>query len=173
MPEFIRLFHVMFDSFTIVNFLYSLLTVISIIKYAVYNGKSIGIVLQYPVWPNLSADFYDDANVERQLIVHKLMNDLQDTILEFNSYKNYVTLSIIFASLKFFEYFDKSKKIRSLINVLASIKVDLLNFLVIFFCLIFGFQSLGYIMFGDSVSEFSTFSDSFMTIFELSLNNQY
>jgi len=44
-PEFIRILYVMFDSFTIINFFYTLLTLISIFKYFVFNLKVRSIVL--------------------------------------------------------------------------------------------------------------------------------
>jgi len=139
MPEFIRIFHVIFDSYTIVNFFYSILTLISIVMYVGVQLKCKAIVKQYPIWPNLSADDFDAANNARQLIIHQFMVDFEQVLNELQSYKNYVTLSIICAALKLFEYFDKSKNMRSLINVLHTIKLDLQNFMIIFFCLIFGF----------------------------------
>jgi hypothetical protein len=58
-----------------------------------------------------------------------------------------------------------------LINVITSIRHELLNFLVIFFCFNGGFVFLSFLSFGNYIKNFSSLLDSFVTIFEISLTS--
>ena len=84
-----------------------------------------------------------------------------------------VTFSVLFVTLKLFEYFNKSKSMRSLIEVLTSIKEELINFLLIFFCILGGFVFMAHLSFGSQVQEFSTLPVSIMNTFEITLPNNF
>ena len=57
-PEFIRILKVVFDSYTMINFGYSLLTIYSIVEYIRFSLFSRVLVKDYPIWPDLTADYY-------------------------------------------------------------------------------------------------------------------
>lgn len=160
-PEYIRTFNVIFNNFTLVNCGYSLLTLISIIKYIAFTMHCRNSIKTYPIWPNLSADSFDRANEERWAEIRLFFKDFQLLLDELRSYEYFVTLSILCATLKLFEYFDKSKNMHQLINVISYTFSDLLNFLIIFFCILFGFQALAHLSFGSLIGNFATFESSF------------
>jgi hypothetical protein len=62
---------------------------------------------------------------------------------------------------------------RPLVNVLTFAKSDLLNFLIIFFCFLLGYLSMGFLSFGYAVKEFSSVQESFVVVFEISLPTFY
>lgn len=123
----------------------------------------------YPIWPDLTADYIDTADLQRLENVKKFANELEEMIAEFQSYKYYISLSVLFVNLKLFESFYQSQSMMKLINVITTIRHELLNFMVIFFCFVLGFLCLSFLSFGNYIQRFSSIEESFMTIFEISL----
>lgn len=80
-------------------------------------------------------------------------------------------MSILCATLKLFEYFDNSKNMHAMINVLTQSMSQLINLLVIFFCILFGFVALAHLSFGYQIKEFSSLFLAFNNMFELDMNN--
>jgi len=76
------------------------------------------------------------------------MHKFEHLISAFDEYKIIVTLMVILVTLKLFEFFYKSQNIRALVLVLTSAQSDLLNFLIIFGCILIGFMSLVFLTFG-------------------------
>ena len=109
---------VTFDNFTLINLGYALLTFIALVYYIQYTLHCRSFSKMYPIWPNLSADFYDKADEERLLIIKEFMLDFETLIAELHDYETVITLSIFCAILKLFEYFNKSKSMNALINVI-------------------------------------------------------
>jgi hypothetical protein len=101
------------------------------------------------------------------------MTEFESVIMRFNKYKYVVVISTLFIALKFFEFFASSKKMRPLVNVLTYAKADLLNFLIIFFCFLMGYQSMAFLSFGYFVKDFSSLEKSFIVVFEISLPTYY
>ena len=58
-----------------------------------------------------------------------------------------------------------------MLNVMTSVGNELLNFLIIFFCLIFAFVLLSFLSFGTYVKEFSTLTNAFVCIFGISISS--
>lgn len=101
------------------------------------------------------------------------MDQFENVILRFNKYKYVVVISTLFIALKFFEFFASSKNMRPLVNVLTFAKTDLLNFLIIFFCFLMGYQSMAFLSFGYFVQDFSSLERSFIVVFQISLPTYY
>lgn len=123
------------------------------------------------MWPDLNADYYEKADEVR---IHELtvfFEQFEAMLLEFDDYKYYVSVSVLAVTLKLFEYFYQSKSMMQLLNVMTSVKVELGNFLIIFNCIIFGFLALAFLSFGHFTSNFANLTDSFICIFEISLQN--
>jgi hypothetical protein len=107
------------------------------------------------MWPDLSADFYEKADEARQIQIQQFLLDFESLIHELHSYETYITLSILCAIMKLFEYYNKSKAMNALIGVLEYAKDDLKNLLLIFFCILLGFMMLAHLSFGTYILEFS------------------
>lgn len=170
-PEYIRILNVIFNAFTFINFWYSILTFISIIKYIVFTMHCRRTIKTYPLWPDLQADFEKVANEVRQQDIRLLFDDFSLLLAELYDYEIYVVLSILCATLKLFEYFDNSKNMHAMINVLSQSLSDLCNLLIIFLFIMFGFLALSHLSFGYQIKEFSTLSLSFICIYEIAMNN--
>lgn len=74
-PEYIRILNVIFNGFTFINFCYSLLTLISIVKYIIFTMHCRSTIKTYPLWPDLKADFEKVANEVRQQDIHLFFDD--------------------------------------------------------------------------------------------------
>lgn len=92
-------------------------------------------------------------------------------LLEFDDYKHYMSISVLAVTLKLFEYFYQSKAMMQLLNVMTSVKVELANFLIIFQCISFGFLAFAFLSFGHFDQNFANLTDSFICIFEISLQS--
>lgn len=165
MPEFIRLLHAIFDKFTIITLFYIWFTFLSLIRYVSFISHANSLVNVYPIWPDLSADYLSEADSLRTEKIHNLFYQIEELSNNFELYKRTIAFSIIFATLKLFEFLDKSKNIRDLLNVLSGVQTDFINVLIIFLCLLYGFQAMAHLSFGQDNYEFSTMSNSFETVF--------
>jgi hypothetical protein len=58
---------------------------------------------------------------------------------------------------------------RALINVLTSVKMDMVNFLVVFMSVLFGFMILAMLSFGPFVKEFHKSSYGIIKVLQMSL----
>lgn len=125
----------------------------------------------YPVWPDLFADYYEVADEERLQALMVFFEQFEKMLLEFDDYKYYVSVSVLAVTLKLFEYFYQSKSMMQLLNVMTSVKVELTNFLIIFQCISFGFLAFAFLSFGHFDKNFANFPDSFICIFEISLQS--
>jgi hypothetical protein len=172
-PEFMRLLDVVFDSFMVINLGYSVLTIVAIVKFLNLKRLCQRHENIYPVWPNLSADFYAIANDARLSMIANFMDDLAVICSKQENYCVYISLSILFAFLKLFEFFEKSANMRAMLMVIKSIGTDLVNFLIIFFVMLFAFITLAHIAFGTQVLQFATLHSAFANLFELTLTNSF
>lgn len=172
-PDTVRYLEVILDGYTIINLIYTVLTIWSVVSYVSIMIDSYNMQSTYPYWPDLDSDDLEAADIARQEQVQKFMGDFIEVLGRFEKYKYVVAVSTLFIALKFFEYFAGSKNMKPLVNVLVSSKGDLLNFLIIFFCFLLGYLSMSFLSFGWFVQDFSTIEKSFVVVFEISLPTFY
>lgn len=172
-PDMIRYLEVMLDGYTIINLIYTVLTIWAAVSYISLMIDTFNMSSAYPFWPDLDSDDLEAADIARQEEVQKFMGDFVEVLGRFNTYKYVVAVSTLFLALKFFEFFASSKSMKPLVNVLVTSKGDLLNFLIIFFCFLLGYLSMSYLSFGWFVEDFSTVEKSFVVVFEISLPTFY
>lgn len=170
-PEYIRIFKVIFDNFTIINMGYSLLTLISIIRYIQFALHCQGEVKNYPIWPDLNASKIMDAEEEQQKVIEYFFGQIVELLNEQFTYSGTVTLAYLFAILKLFEYFEKSKNMQNLIKVLSTAQYDTRNFMIIFICFVLGMTALAHLSFGTFNYQFASIMTAFRSNFEMSLWN--
>lgn len=169
----IRYLEVMLDGYTIINLIYTVLTIWAAVSYISLMIDTFNMSSAYPFWPDLDSDDLEAADIARQEEVQKFMGDFVEVLGRFNTYKYVVAVSTLFLALKFFEFFASSKSMKPLVNVLVTSKGDLLNFLIIFFCFLLGYLSMSFLSFGWFVEDFSTVEKSFVVVFEISLPTFY
>lgn len=172
-PDMIRYLEVMLDGYTIINLIYTVLTIWAAVSYISLMIDTFNMSSAYPFWPDLDSDDLEAADIARQEEVQKFMGDFVEVLGRFNTYKYVVAVSTLFLALKFFEFFASSKSMKPLVNVLVTSKGDLLNFLIIFFCFLLGYLSMSFLSFGWFVEDFSTMEKSFVVVFEISLPTFY
>ena len=172
-PDMIRYLEVMLDGYTIINLIYTVLTIWAAVSYISLMIDTFNMSSAYPFWPDLDSDDLEAADIARQEEVQKFMGDFVEVLGRFNTYKYVVAVSTLFLALKFFEFFASSKSMKPLVNVLVTSKGDLLNFLIIFFCFLLGYLSMSFLSFGWFVEDFSTVEKSFVVVFEISLPTFY
>lgn len=172
-PDMIRYLEVMLDGYTIINLIYTVLTIWAAVSYISLMIDTFNMSSAYPFWPDLDSDDLEAADIARQEEVQKFMGDFVEVLGRFNTYKYVVAVSTLFLALKFFEFFASSKSMKPLVNVLVTSKGDLLNFLIIFFCFLLGYLSMSYLSFGWFVEDFSTVEKSFVVVFEIALPTFY
>lgn len=82
-----------------------------------------------------------------------------------------MSFTCFLAFLKILRYFSFSRRITMYWEILGSAFYDILFFLLIVFTFTIAFSIVGYIMFGISDKQFSTFSSSLMTMVLISVGH--
>ncbi|GFR73829.1 polycystic kidney disease 2-like 1 protein [Elysia marginata] len=120
-------------------------------------------------------------NVHRTLTIGQKLEDLlQDPIAYANfeslgfwemRFNNMVAITVFFAWVKVFKYISFNKTMTQLSTTLSRCAKDLLGFFIMFFIVFLAFTQLGYLLFGTQVNDFSTFMNSFFTLFRIVLGD--
>ncbi|RUS85640.1 hypothetical protein EGW08_006586 [Elysia chlorotica] len=86
-------------------------------------------------------------------------------------FNNMVAITVFFAWVKVFKYISFNKTMTQLSTTLSRCAKDLLGFFIMFFIVFLAFTQLGYLLFGTQVNDFSTFMNSFFTLFRIVLGD--
>ncbi|BFZ03162.1 hypothetical protein BsWGS_06200 [Bradybaena similaris] len=86
-------------------------------------------------------------------------------------FNNLVAVTVFFAWVKIFKYISFNKTMTQLSTTLSRCAKDLLGFFIMFFIVFLAFTQLGYLLFGTQVQDFSTFMNSFFTLFRIILGD--
>ncbi|GFN78424.1 polycystin-2, partial [Plakobranchus ocellatus] len=86
-------------------------------------------------------------------------------------FNNIVAITVFFAWVKVFKYISFNKTMTQLSTTLSRCAKDLLGFFIMFFIVFLAFTQLGYLLFGTQVNDFSTFMNSFFTLFRIVLGD--
>ncbi|XP_059178579.1 polycystin-2-like protein 1 [Physella acuta] len=86
-------------------------------------------------------------------------------------FNNSVAITVFIAWVKVFKYISFNKTMTQLSTTLSRCAKDLLGFFIMFFIVFLAFTQLGYLLFGTQVNDFSTFMNSFFTLFRIILGD--
>ena len=135
----------------------------------VWNQLDIIVVLLSVV--NQSLNLYTYFTVEKEIV--KLLSE-PDIYADFQGlgnasemFKSVVAICVFFSWVKLFKYISFNK----LTNTLSKCSTDILGFMVMFFIVFFAFAQLGYLMFGSSLLDYSTFGTAVFTLLRIILGD--
>uniref|UniRef100_A0AAY4C6X6 EF-hand domain-containing protein n=1 Tax=Denticeps clupeoides TaxID=299321 RepID=A0AAY4C6X6_9TELE len=86
-------------------------------------------------------------------------------------YNNMNAVNLFFAWIKIFKYISFNKTMTQLSSTLARCAADIFGFAIMFFIVFFAYAQLGYLLFGNQVESFSTFSKCIFTQFRIILGD--
>ncbi|CAG5128639.1 unnamed protein product, partial [Candidula unifasciata] len=120
-------------------------------------------------------------NIYRTSTIEAKLNDLLKDPLKYANFENLgfwemrfnntVAVTVFFAWVKIFKYISFNKTMTQLSTTLSRCAKDLLGFFIMFFIVFLAFTQLGYLLFGTQVQDFSTFMNSFFTLFRIILGD--
>ncbi|KAK3090686.1 hypothetical protein FSP39_013743 [Pinctada imbricata] len=120
-------------------------------------------------------------DIYRQIAVDKKLSELignpdEHADFDFLSYwqtrfDNAIAIAVFFAWIKIFKYISFNKTMTQLSSTLGRCAKDLAGFAVMFLIIFLAFTQLGYLLFGTQVKDFSSFQDSFFTLFRIILGD--
>ncbi|XP_023329307.1 polycystic kidney disease 2-like 1 protein [Eurytemora carolleeae] len=139
----------------------------------VWNHLDIAVVFLSVV--NQSLNLYTYFTVETEIV--KLLSE-PDTYADFQGlgdasemFKSVVAICVFFSWVKLFKYISFNKTMTQLTNTLSKCSLDILGFMVMFFIVFFAFAQLGYLMFGGSLLDYSTFGTAVFTLLRIILGD--
>ncbi|XP_050390964.1 polycystin-2 isoform X1 [Patella vulgata] len=120
-------------------------------------------------------DVYRSVEVDQKL-TSLLVNKEQYSDFERLSYwetrfSNAIAICVFLAWIKIFKYISFNKTMTQLSSTLGRCAKDLAGFAVMFFIIFLAFTQLGYLLFGTQVKDFSSFQNSFFTLFRIILGD--
>lgn len=86
-------------------------------------------------------------------------------------FNNAIAITVFLAWIKIFKYISFNKTMTQLSSTLGKCAKDLAGFAVMFFIIFLAFTQLGYLIFGTQIKDFSSFEDSFFTLFRIILGD--
>ncbi|CAG5121215.1 unnamed protein product [Candidula unifasciata] len=86
-------------------------------------------------------------------------------------FSNAVAIAVFVAWIKIFKYISFNKTMTQLSSTLGRCAKDLAGFFVMFIIIFLAFTQLGYLLFGTQVEDFSSFENSFFTLFRIILGD--
>ncbi|BFZ03163.1 hypothetical protein BsWGS_06202 [Bradybaena similaris] len=86
-------------------------------------------------------------------------------------FSNAVAIAVFIAWIKIFKYISFNKTMTQLSSTLERCAKDLAGFFVMFIIIFLAFTQLGYLLFGAQVKDFSSFDNSFFTLFRIILGD--
>ncbi|ESO83923.1 hypothetical protein LOTGIDRAFT_229509 [Lottia gigantea] len=86
-------------------------------------------------------------------------------------FSNTIAILVFMAWIKIFKYISFNKTMTQLSSTLGRCAKDLAGFAVMFFIIFLAFTQLGYLLFGTQVKDFSSFQNSFFTLFRIILGD--
>lgn len=139
----------------------------------VWNHLDIAVVFLSVV--NQSLNIYTYFTVETEIV--KLLSE-PDIYADFQGlgdasemFKSVVAICVFFSWVKLFKYISFNKTMTQLTNTLSKCSLDILGFMVMFFIVFFAFAQLGYLMFGASLLDYSTFGTAVFTLLRIILGD--
>ena len=97
--------------------------------------------------------------------MHRLFNLIDSTINLISTYEVLVSVSIILIFWNIMQYFSFSSKLSMFYEVIRNAFFDVTFFIIMQAIIMCGYALIGFMLFGISDEDFSTFSDSWMTLF--------
>ncbi|KAK7005356.1 polycystic kidney disease 2-like 1 protein, partial [Biomphalaria glabrata] len=120
-------------------------------------------------------------NVYRSLTIMSKLQELLSNPLQYAPFENIgfwevrfnnaVAITVFIAWVKVFKYISFNKTMTQLSTTLSRCAKDLLGFFIMFFIVFLAFTQLGFLLFGTQVNDFSTFMNSFFTLFRIILGD--
>ncbi|CAG9313478.1 unnamed protein product [Blepharisma stoltei] len=105
---------------------------------------------------------------------YKIGDDWENSIGEFSEISDLYTqyeiitcFNCLIIFLRFLEYFEFSKQLSLLTDILSSAKLDLIFFILMFFIVIIGYTIMGYLIFGQAITNFRLFNYSLFSTFSV------
>jgi polycystin 2 len=86
-------------------------------------------------------------------------------------FSNAIAIAVFMAWIKIFKYISFNKTMTQLSSTLGRCAKDLAGFFVMFLIIFLAFTQLGYLLFGTQVKDFSSFENSFFTLFRIILGD--
>ena len=86
-------------------------------------------------------------------------------------YVDLSAISLFLSWLKIFKYISFNRTMRHFSTTLQRCSKDILSFAVMFFIVFFAFAQLGLLLFGTTLEDFSSFTDSTYTLFRIILGD--
>uniref|UniRef100_A0A8C5PTC4 Polycystic kidney disease 2-like 2 protein n=1 Tax=Leptobrachium leishanense TaxID=445787 RepID=A0A8C5PTC4_9ANUR len=86
-------------------------------------------------------------------------------------YNNVIALNVFFSWIKIFKYISFTTTMGLLSSALFRCAKDIMGFAVMFFIIFFSYAQLSFLIFGDEVTDFSTFANCIFTQFRIILGD--
>lgn len=120
-------------------------------------------------------NFYRIAKVNATL--DSLLNN-PDQYVEFDTlaywqiqFNNAIAVTAFLSWIKFFKYISFNKTMTQLTSTLSRCAKDILGFFIMFYIVFFAFAQLGYLLFGATTPDYSTFTTTCFTLFRIILGD--
>jgi polycystin 2 len=81
-----------------------------------------------------------------------------------DTFKSFVAICVFFSWVKLFKYITFNKTMTQLASTLDRCGGDIAGFGVMFFVVFFAYAQLGYLLFGATFEDYSTFSTAVFTL---------
>ncbi len=150
------------DGFTIIDFIYMLLTFASVALWILYN--------QAAYFSDVTNTPITDANIVNDMIA---VGEVPPYVPPKNYYPsfyflarliqihtNIAAINTVFISLRVFDYINKSKNVKIIANTLSGAREDTMYFILIFLVLICGFVGMSYLSYGTQYGGYDTLKSS-------------
>lgn len=120
-------------------------------------------------------------DVYRTISVNKILDSLlenPDSYPDFTflsywqmTFNSALAIMVFFCWVKVFKYISFNKTMTQLQSTLSKCAKDLAGFAVMFFIIFLAFAQLGYLLFGNQLAEYSSFSESIFTLYRTILGD--
>ncbi len=120
-------------------------------------------------------------NIYRVVQVNKMLDSLLENsnqYLEFDGlaywqiqFNNAIAITAFLSWIKFFKYISFNKTMTQLSSTLGRCAKDIAGFFVMFYIVFFAYAQLGYLLFGATTPDYSTFTTTMFTLFRIILGD--
>lgn len=120
-------------------------------------------------------------NIYRIIEVNNVLDSLLNNTNQFpefdslsywqSQFNNAIAITAFLSWIKFFKYISFNKTMTQLSSTLGRCAKDIAGFAVMFYIVFFAYAQLGFLLFGAIVSDYSTFTNTFFTLFRIILGD--
>ncbi|CAF0813690.1 unnamed protein product [Brachionus calyciflorus] len=120
-------------------------------------------------------------NIYRMIEVNSVLKSLLENTNQYpefdslsywqNQFNNAIAITAFLCWIKFFKYISFNKTMTQLSSTLGRCAKDIAGFAVMFYIVFFAYAQLGYLLFGATVEDYSTFTNTLFTLFRIILGD--